>query len=209
MGCTTNPLHLGPVYMRKNTSSARPGAERRGKFQPLFIWDISPHLSAPGWEAMWSKVSLPWNRIELTNKNQRIISIYLTIPVVFRLYGKISPHSGEIPPLVRWDFTIPVVLRSSCKRKMKIQRILWEGGISPLSPGSGRWSVFPHINRPLIGTTQQILTLATAPINMVTGIAASKMAVPIWPDVNASPPRKIKKVCSIIWSNVIKKLASN
>ena len=29
--------HLGPVYMRKNTSPARPGAERRGKFQPLFI----------------------------------------------------------------------------------------------------------------------------------------------------------------------------
>ena len=28
---------LGPVYMRKNTSPARPGAERRGKFQPLFI----------------------------------------------------------------------------------------------------------------------------------------------------------------------------
>ena len=28
---------LGPVYMRKNTSPARPGAERRGKFQPPFI----------------------------------------------------------------------------------------------------------------------------------------------------------------------------
>ena len=29
-------------------------------------------------------------------------------------------------------------LHSSCKREMKIQMILWEGGISPLSPGSGR-----------------------------------------------------------------------
>ena len=28
---------LGPVYMRKNTSHARPGAERRGRFQSLFI----------------------------------------------------------------------------------------------------------------------------------------------------------------------------
>ena len=28
---------LGPVYMRKNTSPARPGAERRGRFQSLFI----------------------------------------------------------------------------------------------------------------------------------------------------------------------------
>ena len=69
--------------------------------------------------------------------------------MVFRLYGKISPHPGEIPPLVRWDFTIPVVLRSSCKREMKIQRILLEGGISPLSPGSGKGGVFPHINRAL------------------------------------------------------------
>ena len=69
--------------------------------------------------------------------------------MVFRLYGKISPHPGEIPPLVRWDFTIPVVLRSSCKREMKIQRILLEGGISPLSPGSGKRGVFPHINRAL------------------------------------------------------------
>ena len=28
---------LGPVYMGKNTSPARPGADKRGKFQPLFI----------------------------------------------------------------------------------------------------------------------------------------------------------------------------
>ena len=77
------------------------------------------------------------------------MSFHLTIPVVFRLYGKISPHPGEIPPLVRRDFTIPVVLRSSCKHEMKIQRILLDGGISPLSPGSGRWGIFPHINRAL------------------------------------------------------------
>ena len=32
---------------------------------------------------------------------------------------------------------------------MKIQRILLEGGISPISPGSGRWDVFPHLNRPV------------------------------------------------------------
>ena len=30
-------LSLGPVYNRENTSSARPRAERQGKFQPLFI----------------------------------------------------------------------------------------------------------------------------------------------------------------------------
>ena len=137
----------------------------------LFIWGKTPHLPDPGltsevnfsdcfheifhltcqprgWEARWSKVSFPWNQNELTNENQPKISFHLTIPVVFRLYGKISPHPGEIPPLVRWDFTIPVVLRSSCKRELKIQRILLEGGISPLSPVSGRWGVFPHINRP-------------------------------------------------------------
>ena len=28
---------LGPVYMGENTSPARPGADKRGKFQPLFI----------------------------------------------------------------------------------------------------------------------------------------------------------------------------
>ena len=44
---------------------------------------------------------------------------------------------GEIPLLLRLDFTIPVVLCSSCKRGMKIQRILLEGGILPLSTGSG------------------------------------------------------------------------
>ena len=44
---------------------------------------------------------------------------HLTIPTVFRLYGKISPHLGETPPLVRLDFTIPVVLWSSCKSEMK------------------------------------------------------------------------------------------
>ena len=140
---------LGPVYMRKNTSPARPGAERRGRFQSLFIWDFSPHLSAPGLRGE-VEFSLPWNQDELTNENQRINSIHLTIPVVFRLYGKISPHLGEIPPLLRWDFTIPVVLRSSCKREMKEQRILLEGGISPLSTGPGMWGVFPHINRPLV-----------------------------------------------------------
>ena len=31
-----------------------------------------------------------------------------------------------------------IVLRSSCKREMKKQRILLEGGISPLSPGPGK-----------------------------------------------------------------------
>ena len=137
----------------------------------LFIWGKTPRLPDPGlrgevdfshclyeifhltcqprgWEVRWSKVSLPWNQDELTNENQRIDSIHLIIPVVFRLYGKISPHLGEIPPLVRWDFTIPVVLCSSCKREMKEQRILLEGGISPLSTGPGKWGVFPHINRP-------------------------------------------------------------
>ena len=47
-------------------------------------------------------------------------------------------YLGEIPPQVRWNFIIPMVLHSSCKRKMKIQRILLEGGISPLRPGSGK-----------------------------------------------------------------------
>ena len=28
---------LGPVCMKKNTSPARPGPERRGKFQSMFI----------------------------------------------------------------------------------------------------------------------------------------------------------------------------
>ena len=67
-----------------------------------------------------------------------MILIRLTMPMVFCLYGQISPHPGEIPPLVRWDFTIPVVLRLSCKREMKEQRILLAGGISPLSTGSGK-----------------------------------------------------------------------
>ena len=83
----------------------------------------------------------------MTNENQRINSIHLTIPVVFRLYGKISPHLGEIPPPARWDFTIPVVFRSSCKREMKEQRILLGGGISPFSTGPGKCGDFPH--RPL------------------------------------------------------------
>ena len=60
------------------------------------------------------------------------------IPVVFRLYGKTSDRSGEIPSLVRWNFTIPVVLRSSCKHEMKEQRILLESGISPISPRLGK-----------------------------------------------------------------------
>ena len=128
--------------MRKNTSPARTGADRRGKFSHLTC-------QPQGWEARWSKVSLLWNQNELTNENHRIISIHLTIPVVFRLYGKISPHPGEIPPLVRWDFTLPVVISSSCKRKMKKERFLSEGGIPPLSPGPGKWGVLPHINRPL------------------------------------------------------------
>ena len=34
---STQKPKLGPVNMRKNTSLARPGAERRGKFQPPFI----------------------------------------------------------------------------------------------------------------------------------------------------------------------------
>ena len=37
--------------------------------------------------------------------------------MVFRLYGKISPHPCEIPSLVGWDLAIPVVLRSSRKHK--------------------------------------------------------------------------------------------
>ena len=36
-GCGLSGPLLGPVYMRKNTSPARPGAERRGRFQSLFI----------------------------------------------------------------------------------------------------------------------------------------------------------------------------
>ena len=34
---------------------------------------------------------------------------------------KISPHPGEIPLLVTWDFTIPVVLRFLFKRKIGTQ----------------------------------------------------------------------------------------
>ena len=50
------------------------------------------------------------DQLELTND-----FIHLNKPVVFRLYGKISPHSCEVPPIVRWDFTLPVALPSSCK----------------------------------------------------------------------------------------------
>ena len=78
-----------------------------------------------------------------------MISIHFSIPVVFRLYGNMSPHPGEIPPLVRWDFTITVVLRSSCKLEMKIQRILLEVE-SHLSAPSLASEVFPHMNRPLV-----------------------------------------------------------
>ena len=44
------------------------------------------------------------------------------------------------------------MLASSCKREMKIQRVLWGGGSSPLSTGSSRQAqarCFSHINRPL------------------------------------------------------------
>ena len=53
-------------------------------------------------------------------------------------YGKISPHPGKMSPLVMWDFTMPMMLCLSCKHKMKIQGIVWEGRISPLSLWSGR-----------------------------------------------------------------------
>ncbi len=102
--CFITFLHLGPVYISKNNSPATPGADRRRKFQPLFIWDFYLTCQPPGWEARWSNVSHPWNQNELTNRNQGRKPIHLII--VFRLYGKI---------------TIPVVLRLSYKREMKKQ----------------------------------------------------------------------------------------
>ena len=61
---------------------------------------------------------------ELTNKNQPIISIHLTIPEVFCLYGKLSHHPSEIPTLVRWDFIIPVVLRG--RWNLTSQHRVWQ-----------------------------------------------------------------------------------
>ena len=57
------------------------------------------------------------------------------MPVVFRVRATISLRACEISRMVRWDITIPVVLRSLYKREMKTERILWEGGILPVSPG--------------------------------------------------------------------------
>ena len=69
-----------------------------------------------------------------------MISVHLPIPVVFRLYGRISPHPGEIPRLVKVElhYTGGVVLCSSCKCEIRGQRLLLEDEISPLSPGSGK-----------------------------------------------------------------------
>ena len=71
---------------------------------------------------------------------------------MFHLYGEISPRPGEIPPLVRLDFTIPVALRSSRKREMRIQRIYGKVE-SHLSVPDLTGGVFPHTNRPLVETS--------------------------------------------------------
>ena len=55
--------------------------------------------------------------------------------VVFHVHGTISTCSCETYHMVRWDITIPVVLRSSYERGMKTEKILWEGGMLPVSPG--------------------------------------------------------------------------
>ena len=52
---------------------------------------------------------------------------------MFRLYGNISSKRDEVPPLMGWYLTVPVLLRSSIKRKMNIQRNLRVGELSPLS----------------------------------------------------------------------------
>ena len=70
------------------------------------------------------------------------------IPVLFRLYAKISLRPDEIPPLARWGLTLPMVLRSPDKREMDIRKVLWKDGILPFSPGLSRRNVFAPINRP-------------------------------------------------------------
>ena len=42
--CCNSFRTLGPIYMSDNTSPARPGADKRSKFQALFIWDFMPGL---------------------------------------------------------------------------------------------------------------------------------------------------------------------
>ena len=97
--------NLGPVDVSKNTSHARLRLKGEVNFSHC-LYEIF-HLT--GLRARWDKVSLLRNQNELANKNQRIISIHLTILAVFLLYGRFSHHPGEILPLVRWDFIIPVV----------------------------------------------------------------------------------------------------
>ena len=83
---------LRTSLFEKNASPARPGLRGEVNFSYCLYEIFHLICQLQGWEARWSKVSLPWNQNELTNKNEQIISIQLTIPVVFRFYGKVSPH---------------------------------------------------------------------------------------------------------------------
>ena len=79
------------VYMGKNTSPARPKADKGGKFQHshksvfmrVFHSPVSPGAERQGGiKSLFREIRM---NLELTNENQRIISFHLTIPVVFRL----------------------------------------------------------------------------------------------------------------------------
>ncbi len=108
--------------MRENTSPARPGADRRGKFKLLFIWHFHftcqprVHLNFMLVCAFASAIfpQRPYDRTHAYNK-----LIHPSTPVVFRLYGKNSHRLGEISPWLRWNLTIPVVFDSSYKHEIR------------------------------------------------------------------------------------------
>ncbi len=103
-----------------------------------------------GWEVkcLKSRFHEVRRRILAFNSN-RLTSTHWWYP--FRLHGKISHRLDETSPCLKWNLTIPVVLGSSYKHKIRnTKHSMGSWNLAYQPRVSGRWNVFLHINRPLL-----------------------------------------------------------
>ena len=136
----------------------------------LFTWGKTPHLPGPvlrGEIPPSNKILCSFiSRLHEEHNTTGIVKSHLTRGEISPRWGKIFPYKRNTTGMVRWIESIrwfslvssswfhgreTLLHLTSQPRgwqvRWKISYKQWLKSTSPLSPGSGRWGVFPHINR--------------------------------------------------------------
>ena len=136
----------------------------------LFIWGKTPHLPDPGLRGEMPPsnriLCIFISRLHDERNTTGIVKSHLTRGGISPGWGEIFPYKRNTTGMVRWNeifrwFSLVssfwfhgrdtlLHLASQARGwqvRWKISYKQWLKFTSPVSPGSGRWGVFPHINR--------------------------------------------------------------